>query len=304
MRRFVFTLLLASSPALMAQQQDFSKVEIRTQQVAPGVHMLIGAGGNLGVSSGEDGVFLIDDQFEPLAPKIRAAVEAISKQPVRFVINTHWHGDHTGGNEAFGKSGSVIVAHDNVRKRMSVEQFVQRFNRRLPPSPKAALPVITFSEGVTFHLNGETLEVFHLANAHTDGDGVIWFKNANVLHTGDLFFNGMYPFIDVDSGGSLDGMIAAADRLLAMTNVSTKIIPGHGALATRADYRAFRDMLVTVRDRIAKLIAEGKSVDQVVAAAPLQDLGEKWGKGFMKTDTFTKIVASDLSRGRATKAKQ
>ncbi len=206
---FVFALA-----ALAAQQDDFDKVEVTSAKVAEGIYVLNGRGGNIGVSVGEDGVFLIDDQYAPLTTKIRAAVSSLTPQPIRFVVNTHWHGDHTGGNENLGKMGIVIVAHENVRKRMSVEQFLAAFNQKVPASPKAALPIITFADSVTFNLNGDEIRSFHVAPAHTDGDTVVYFKKANVVHMGDCFFNGMYPFIDLSSGGSIDGVIAAADKVL------------------------------------------------------------------------------------------
>lgn len=246
------------APLAHAQDQDFSKIVVEAQQLADGVYMLTGSGGNIGASVGEDGVIIIDDQFAPLTQKIQEALAKLSPKPVRFVVNTHWHPDHTGGNENFGKVGSVIVAHDNVRRRMSVKSFNQFFNRETLASPKDALPIVTFEKDVTLHYNGEELHVFHIDNAHTDGDGLIMFRKANVLHMGDTFFNGMYPFIDASSGGSIDGMIAAADLVLGMVNEDTRIIPGHGPLASSKDLKAFRGMLATLRDRIANLIREGK----------------------------------------------
>lgn len=279
-----------------AQGQDYSKVVIETQKLAEGVYMLTGAGGNIGVSAGEDGIAVIDDQFAPLTPKIQEALARLSAKPARFVINTHWHGDHTGGNENFGKAGAVIVAHDNVRKRMSEKQFNQFFNRETPPAQKDALPVVTFAEDVTLHFNGETLHVFHLANAHTDGDALIYFRNANVLHMGDTFFNGMYPFIDAGSGGGIGGMIAAADKVLGMVGAETKIIPGHGPLATRAQLEQFRGMLVTLRDRVTKLIRDGKSLEQAMTEKPTADLDGTWGKGFFKPEQIVQMVYLDLKR--------
>lgn len=287
--------LLACAGA-WAQGQDFSKVAIETHKLAEGVYMLTGAGGNIGVSAGEDGVAIIDDQFAPLTPKIQEALAKLSAKPARFLINTHWHGDHTGGNENFGKAGAVIVAHDNVRKRMGEKNFSQFFNRETPPSPKDALPVLTFAEDVTLHFNGETLHVFHVDNAHTDGDGLIYFRNANVLHMGDTFFNGMYPFIDAGSGGGIDGAIAAADRALGMVGAETKIIPGHGPLATRADLENYRAMLATLRERVTKLIRDGKTLEQAMAEKPTADLDATWAKGFFKPDQIVQMVYLDLKR--------
>lgn len=287
---------LFASGGAAAQGQDFSKVVIETHKLADGVYMLTGAGGNIGVSAGEDGIAIIDDQFAPLTPKIQEALAKLSPKPARFVINTHWHGDHTGGNEDFGKAGAVIVAHDNVRKRMTEKHFNEFFKRETLPSPKDALPVATFSADVTLHLNGETLHVFHVANAHTDGDALIYFRNANVLHMGDTFFNGMYPFIDAGSGGGIDGVIATADKALGMVGAETKIIPGHGPLATRADLEKFRGMLATLRERVTKLIRDGKTLEQTMAGKPTADLDAIWAKGFFKPDQIVQMVYLDLKR--------
>lgn len=269
---------------------------VTTQQVAPGVWMLVGQGGNVGVSAGEDGTFIVDDQFAPSAPAITAAVAAIRPGAPRFVINTHWHGDHTGGNEAFGGQGAVIIAHDNVRRRMSVEQFNATFNRRTPPAPAMALPVVTFAADVTLHFNGDEVHVTHVANAHTDGDAIVHFRRANVIHAGDLYFNGNYPFVDVSTGGSFRGMIAAADAMLALTDEKTRIIPGHGPLATPSDLRAYRDMLQTVVDRVAALLREGRSLSEVVAAKPTAEYDAKWGNGYFKPEAWIGFVYADLAR--------
>ncbi|MEM7585178.1 MAG: MBL fold metallo-hydrolase [Acidobacteriota bacterium] len=286
--------ILLSSP--VAAQRDFSQVEITTVDVAPGVYMLQGAGGNIGVSVGEDGVVLIDDQFAPLTDKIRAAVAELSDQPIRFLINTHWHGDHTGGNENFGKAGTLLVAHDNVRVRLEAGGVVDFFGSNNPPAPKAALPVVTFDQAVTFHLNGGTVHAFHVPPAHTDGDSVVHFEAANAVHMGDLYFNGMYPFIDYSSGGSIDGVIAAADRVLAMIDDDTRIIPGHGALSNRAELAAYADMLRGVRAAVAPLVEAGHSLEEVIAAKPTAAFDDTWGKGFIQADGFTKIVYNLLKQ--------
>lgn len=290
------SLLAAALP--VAGQQDFSKVEVRTTRLGETTYMMTGAGGNLGLSIGDDAVFLIDDQFAPLTGKIAAAIATITPKPVRFILNTHWHGDHTGGNENFGKGGAIIVAHENVRRRMSGEQFIELLKMTEKPSPRAALPIVTFAGSVTFHLNGDDIVVFHVPRAHTDGDAIVHFTKSDVIHMGDVYFNGMYPFIDTSSGGSIRGVIAGCDRVLGIAADSTRIIPGHGALSNKAELKAYRDMLATAADRIGKLVAEGKTTEQIVAAAPTADLDAKWGGGFIKAPKFLEMVAADLRKNR------
>jgi glyoxylase-like metal-dependent hydrolase (beta-lactamase superfamily II) len=280
--------------ALAAQDEGFEKVEVTPAKVAEGVYVLTGRGGNIGVSIGEDGAFLIDDQYAPLTTKVRVAVTTLTPHPIRFVVNTHWHGDHTGGNENLGKAGAVIVAHENVRKRMSTEQFLEAFNSKVPASPKAALPVVTFGDAVTFHLNGDEIRSFHVPPAHTDGDTIIHFKKANVVHMGDCFFNGSYPFIDLSSGGSVDGLIAAADKVLGLVDMNTKIIPGHGPVADKAALQIYRDVVATVRDRVKAMVAAGKTLEEVKAAQPTREFDAKWGGGFMKPDVWLAIVYQSL----------
>ena len=288
---------LLVATATFAQDQDYSKVQVKPTKLSATVWMMEGAGGNLGVSAGEDTVFLVDSQFAPLTPKIEAAIKAISPKPVQFLVNTHWHFDHVGGNENIGKTGAIIVAHDNVRKRMGADQFMASFNQTVKASPKVALPIVTFAEGLSFHLNGEQIRVIHVPHAHTDGDAIIHFMGSDVVHMGDTFFNGMYPFIDPESGGHIDGMIAAADQVIAMTTDKTRIIPGHGPLGSRADLKAFRDMLATVSERVKKAIAEGKTNEDISKAGLTRDLDEKWGKGFLKPDQFAGLVAVGIRKG-------
>ena len=264
MRRAGFVLALAfAAPAAAQQQPDWNTVEIRVERVAPGVAVLFGRGGNIGLSFGDDGNVLIDDQYAPLTERILAAVRSVDPDPVRFVVNTHWHGDHTGGNENVGRAGAVIVAHDNVRRRMSVGQML--LGSQVPPALPMALPVVTFSDDVTFHLNGDDIRVHHVERAHTDGDALVHWTRANVLHMGDTFFNGMLPFIDLESGGSIDGAIAAVETGLAIASDQTVIIPGHGPVARRADLVRYRDMLRMLRDRVAAEMRAGRSLEQIQA---------------------------------------
>lgn len=294
MRRLAVGLLLLSLPGVPAAAQNFDTVTVRVVPVTRGVAMLVGAGGNLAVAWGEDATFLVDDQFAPLTEKIRAAIGTLTRQPVRFVLNTHWHFDHVGGNENLGKAGALIVAHDNVRVRMSTDQFSKVFNRTTPASPKGALPVVTFTDAVTFHLNGDEINAVHIPPAHTDGDALVWFKRANVIHMGDTYFNGRYPFIDLESGGSLEGVIGAADRALGLANDSTRIIPGHGELSNKAELARYRDVLVAARDRVKKLIAEGKTLDQIIAAKPMAEYDDRMGKGFIDPERFLRTVYTSL----------
>lgn len=277
-------LVIAARPVSAQQQVDWAAVDIERIEVAEGLYFLTGRGGNIGLSVGEDGPFIVDDQFAPLTDKIKAAVAAVTDGDVRFVLNTHWHGDHTGGNENFGEAGAMIVAHENVRRRMNPEEFREVMGRT-QQAPPAALPVVTFTDGVTFYWNGEKIHVFHVEHAHTDGDAIVYYTDANAFHMGDVFFQGRYPFIDVQSGGSIGGIIHASDRVLGMANSETKIIPGHGVLSTPDDLRAYRDMLMTVRDRVRAMINDGRSEDEVVAARPTADLDPTWGQnseGFVR----------------------
>ena len=298
LRRGVLALLAGVLAAVgPAHAQDFDRVDIQTVPVADGLYMLIGQGGNLGVSAGEDGVFLIDDQYAPLHAKIVAAVSKISTQPIRFVLNTHWHGDHTGGNELLGQGGALIVAHDNVRTRLEAGQFMTFFNRSVPPAPADALPILTFDESVTFYVNGQEIHAFHVDPAHTDGDAVVHFRTANVIHTGDVYFAGRYPFIDIESGGSINGVITAVDRIKNLCDVDTQIIPGHGPLSNAAELHEYREMLATVRDAIAALIAEGKSLKEVQAAKPTAAYDDAY-TDFITGEQFTGLVYLDLTGTR------
>ena len=290
--------LFLTSPAF--SQADLSNASIETQQVADGLYMLtlVGAGaGNIAVSVGDDGTVIVDTQFAPLTEKIQTAINGIrGGGDVEFVINTHWHGDHTGGNENFGKAGAVIIAHNNVRARMSTEQVMAAFNQTVPASPSIALPVLTFPTRATFHWNGNTVNVYHVDNAHTDGDSIVHFTNLNAFHMGDTFFNGQYPFIDNSSNGSIDGYIAAAESVLARSDANTKIIPGHGPLATPDDLRAFLNVVRRTRDSIQSMIDGGRTEEEVVAAKPTAEWDAQWGGGFMNAENFTRFAYRSLEK--------
>ena len=273
-----------------AQQQDFSQIEFRTEPVADGIYLLQGTGGNIGVLTGPDGVILIDDEYTQLGDKLAAAVAAISDAPLRLVIDTHWHFDHTGGNAKLGREGAIIVAHENVRERMSKPFVFEFLGTEVPASPPEALPVVTFTDAVSLHLNGQTLSVMHVPNAHTDGDAIIFFEPANVVHMGDTFFNGFYPFIDYQSGGGIRGMVAAIDRALPKIDADTRIIPGHGPLARRAELVEFRDMLHTVARRLQGMLDDGMSTEQIIAAKPTAEFDGKWGGGFLPPDRWVDLV--------------
>ena len=294
MLRYLTALALSAFAfSALAQGQDFSKVEITTEKLNDNTYMLVGAGGNIGLSVGADAVFVIDDQFAPLTPKIAAAIAKLSDKPVKFVINTHWHFDHTGGNENIGKAGALIVAHENVRQRMAVGQFIEAVNRTDPPAVPSALPVVTFTAGVTFHINGDSVVVTHVAPAHTDGDAIVHFTKANVIHTGDVFVSAGLPFVDLSSGGSLNGIIAAAEKIVAMANADTKIIPGHGPIADRARLQAWHDMLVVLRDRVRADVAAGRTVEQLLAANITAPYAKDWPGGH---ERFLRIAHQELAR--------
>jgi glyoxylase-like metal-dependent hydrolase (beta-lactamase superfamily II) len=290
----LLTVAAATAGIVAAQGPDWSNVEIRVERVAPGVAVLFGRGGNIGLSYGADGNVIIDDQYAPLTDKVIAAVRSVDPDPIRFVVNTHWHGDHTGGNENVGATGAVIVAHENVRRRMSVGQMLR--GEQVPPAPSGALPVVTFTDDVSFHLNGDDIRVHHVEHAHTDGDALVYWTRANVLHMGDTYFNGILPFIDLESGGSVDGYIAAVEQGLRIANDRTVIIPGHGPVATRANLQAFRDMLVELRTRVAAEIRAGRSLEQVKALR----LADRYGRptDFISPDSFIETLYRDLSRDR------
>ena len=274
-------------------QQDYSKVEIKVTKVAGSVYMLEGAGGNIGVSAGEDGIVIVDDQFAPLANKIREALKGISDRPLKFVINTHFHGDHTGGNVEFGTE-ATIIAHENVRKRLKEGGAVA--GNEVKPAAKAGLPVITFNDRTTVHVNGEDIRAVHFSHGHTDGDSVIFFPQSNVVHMGDDFVTYGFPFVDVKSGGSISGMIAGDEKVLGMLSADVKIIPGHGPLSTPADMRKFIEMLKETRGLVADGMKQGKTVQQLKEEHVLAKY-ESLGKGFIKTDGWIETLYNDVKAG-------
>ena len=289
---FIFAFAISAIAAPAYAQQDFSKVEIKAEQLAPGVAVLFGAGGNIGVSYGEDGTVLVDDQFAPLTAKIQAAVAGLGATPVKFLVNTHWHFDHSGGNENLGKAGAIIMAHDNVRVRMAAGATVA--GNVVPPAAKAALPVVTYADGLKLHLNGEEVRVIHVAAAHTDGDSFIHWTKSNVIHMGDLFMLQVsFPFVDVGSGGDVRGFVAAADKVLAISNDQTKIIPGHGVMATKADLQNHRNMIATVIAKVEAGIKAGQTLEQIRASNPTDGFGVN-PKGFITAERFVETVFNQL----------
>jgi cyclase len=288
-------ILAVAAPAYA--QQDFSKVEIKAEQLAPGVAVLFGAGGNIGVSYGEDGTILIDDQYAPMTEKIQAAVSGLGATPVKFLVNTHWHGDHSGGNENLGNAGAVIMAHDNVRVRLAagaVSGAGTSGARTIAAAPRIALPVITYAEGLKLHLNGEEVRVIHMPAAHTDGDSIIHWTKSNVIHMGDLFMLQVsFPYVDRDSGGDVRGFVAAADKVLAIANDQTKIIPGHGAIATKADLQNHRNMIASVISKVEAGMKAGQTLDQIKASNPTDGFGVN-PKGFITADRFVETVYNNI----------
>lgn len=292
--KFFFILLLFYFSSIFAQDR-FAQVQIETISVSEGVYMLIGAGGNIGLSIGEDGIFMIDDQYAPLSEKILSAVSDIDDREIKFLVNTHYHGDHTGGNEAIGEQGALIIAHENVRERMSTDQFRAIFDQTIPASSDASLPVVTFTDELTFHWNADTIRVIHVAPAHTDGDSILHFEKANVIHMGDNFFNGYYPFIDVGSGGDINGIISAGYQALSLANGNTKIIPGHGPLSDAIGLSSWLDMLKVARTNMQNLINQGLSEDQALAARPTSEFDDSYGGGFMNPENFNRLLYQSLS---------
>jgi cyclase len=289
------SVLLAAGAS--AQQPDFSKVEIKATDLGNKTYLLEGQGGNITVAVGSDGIILVDSQFAPLHDKIKAAVAKISPLPIKFLINTHYHGDHTGGNEAFAKDGAVVGAQDNIRVRLVAGTTNGLTGAKTPPAAAGAIPTDTFVGGTKkVDVGGRTAVLTHANNAHTDGDTWVYFPDANVLATGDIFSNGRYPNIDFANGGGVNGVINAADAFLKASNDSTRIVPGHGPLATKAQLAEYRTVLATARDRIRKLYDEGKSEQEVLAAKPLADFDGKWAANEQAANNFVRVVYNSFKR--------
>ena len=298
MRKLLVLSVVLCAVVAVAQQQDFSKVEIKVTKVAGSVYMLQGAGGNIGVSAGEDGIVIIDDEFAPLADKIRAALKGISDKPVRFIINTHYHGDHTGANADFAKTGSTIIAQENVRTRLAAGTSIKAFGKT-PPAPKDALPVITFSERATVHVNGEDIRAIYFPHGHTDGDSVIFFPQSKVVHMGDDFVTYGFPFVDIENGGSVSGMAGGVEKVLSTVPADTKFIPGHGPLSTADDMRRFLKMINDTRAIVAAAVKQGKTAEQMKQEKVLAAYDEQWGKGFIKTNDWIDALYDDVTHSKA-----
>jgi cyclase len=283
---------------IIANAQNFDTVKIRPLKIAEHIYMLKGSGGNIGVLTGAEGILMIDDQFAPLSEKITAAIKSLDPGTIRFLLNTHLHGDHSGGNENFQKAGATIVAHDLVRERMMKESVNPRLNRTFPPRAKEAWPVITFGTTMSFHLNEEDIELLHFDPGHTDGDAIIHFKKANIYHTGDAFVRTGYPYIDTSSGGTLSGYISTLGQLLAILDNNSKVIPGHGDLGTKADVKGVYDMLVDIRDKVATALKSGKKIEDIPGMNLTEKYDATWGTGFVKGKDFVLVVADQLSRAK------
>lgn len=272
-------------------------VPVSIQRLRPDLHVLMsGRNGNIGVWHGTDGIVVVDDSLAPLAPKVLTVIREIADGPIRFVINTHWHPDHTGGNEVLRSAGGIVVAHDKVRARMSEEQFIELVNMRIPPSPAAALPIVTFDESLTLHLNGDRLDIVHVSDAHTDGDAVLWWRAANVVHAGDVYLSGSFPFVDLDSGGTLAGLVAGVEAILARVDDATIVIPGHGPVSNRRELAEYRDMIVTVGRRIREGVEHGRNLEEVLASHPTAEYDARYGQGFMTPTRLVGILYRDLTR--------
>lgn len=290
--RIKFLIAIGIATNLLATSVTWAQdpVQVEAIQVRGNIYLLTGQGGNIGLFIGSDGSFMVDDQFAPLTEKIIAAAKSVGGDVPKYLINTHFHGDHTGGNENLGQTGTLIMSHHGVRERLVNGSFIGAFGMKADPASKVALPTVTYSENMHLHINDETVHIVHIPRAHTDGDSFVVFEKANVVHAGDLFFNGFFPFIDAANGGSVKGVIAGVDAILALTDSDSKIIPGHGPLANRSDLQAYRDMLVMAYERLLQLKNTGVSAEDAVMQAPLKDLEQEWGDGIFTADKWIGIV--------------
>ncbi len=287
----LIAILFASINSLSAQDKP---VEFTTFQLSDTVYMLKGRGGNVGISTGEDGLYIIDDQVRPVTTQLLQAIRKISDKPIRIVLNTHYHADHVGGNETIGDAGAVIISHDNIRKRMTTEQVSIFMKNTTPPYAKDALPIVTFNDRLSLHMNGETATAYYVANGHTDGDSIIHFPVSNVIHMGDTFFNGRYPYVDLDAGGSMQGLVAAADLALSMADESTRIIPGHGPLGMTEDLKNYRDYLIKAGANVQELIDKDMDLQQIIAAEPSKEWDEELGKTWITPAQFVTFIYNSL----------
>ena len=269
------------------------EVKITSEKITENIYVLKGQGGNIGIFVGEDSVFMIDDQFAPLSKKIISKIKEITGKPIKYLINTHWHGDHTGGNVNMKKEGALIFSQENVRKRMSTDQIVR--GKKKKASPKEALPVITFTKDMMFHLGNEDVLVSHVHNAHTDGDSHIYFLNSNVIHMGDTYFQGKFPFIDLSNGGSINGYIASVDKVLIMADDETKIIPGHRNVSSKKELKTYKKMLVALRDRVQEAINEGKSLEEVSKNSNItKEYKKEYGAWFISAKEMRETIYKSL----------
>ena len=281
-------------PAAAATEEKAQEVQVTVTQIGENVHLLQGQGGNIAVWTGADGAVMIDADFIEVTPTVLKAVASFTDKNISYLVNTHWHGDHTGGNSIVGAASAKIIAHDNVRPRLSVDNFIAAFDMNVKAQPPAGLPQITFNDTLTLHLNGADMKLVHIPAAHTDGDAFIYLPSDNIIHTGDIYFNGIYPFIDSNTGGSLDGMIAGADKILEIADDNTKIIAGHGPLSNKTELKAYRDMLVGVRDKIKPLVDAGKSLEDIAAENLLAEFNAQWGDGFLPPEKWLGIVVAAM----------
>ena len=287
----LIAILFASINSLSAKDKP---VEFTTFQLSDTVYMLKGRGGNVGISTGDDGLYIIDDQIRPVTTGLLQAIRKISDKPIRIVLNTHYHADHVGGNETIGDAGAVIISHDNIRKRMTTEQVSIFMKNTTPPYAKDALPIVTFNDRLSLHMNGETATAYYVANGHTDGDSIIHFPVSNVIHMGDMFFNGLYPYVDLDAGGSMQGLVAAADLALSMADESTRIIPGHGPLGMTEDLKNYRDYLIKAGANVQELIDKDMDLQQIIAAEPTKEWDEELGKTWITPPQFVTFIYNSL----------